>query len=130
MDGDEDWRELYRRARQDAERAHKRKAENRRRQFRNKFGSRPEIHPDGGMPQQFPGGGGWGIPGRNPLMAGGDYDRMPNLPAAPVRLSVCLSVCLSGLIFEPHVPYDLPVVLGSFLIGRRADDSWFRQYTS
>ena len=88
----EDWREVYRRARLDAEREHKRKAAEaeRRRQTRRQFwGPRPDTRPDGGN-FSFSGGR-WGIPGRNPLMAGGDYDRMPNLPAAPVRLSLCLS---------------------------------------
>jgi hypothetical protein len=89
----EDWRQLYKLTRLDAERERKRKAEEaerRRRQTRRQFPHRPEIHPGSAMPQPLSGGGNWGIPGRNPLMAGGDYDRMPHLPAVPVRLSLRL----------------------------------------
>lgn len=91
-----DWRELYRVTRITAERERKRKAEEeeRLRRRRHQFTRQPEPRPDIGIPHPAPGGGEgrWGFPGRNPLMAGGDYDRMPNLPAAPVRPSVLLVV--------------------------------------
>ena len=85
-----DWRDLYRSARADAERERNRKAEQaRRRQSRleeaRRF-NRPQMiqPPHLGGPTFPQPGGGWGMPGgRNPLMAGGDYDRMPNLPFAP-----------------------------------------------
>jgi hypothetical protein len=100
----EDWRQVYKLTRLDAERERKRKAEEaerrrRRRQNRHHFSHRPEIHPDSGMPQPFSGGANWGIPGRNPLMAGGDYDRMPHLPAAPVS-------CLTALMFSVSLSCD------------------------
>ena len=102
---DLDWRELYRLARVDAERERKRKADEavRRRETRHRLPRRPEIDPAGSMPQPGSGGAGWGVPGRNPMMAGGDYDRMPHLPIGPVRLWLCSAQSVWGSFNSNHL---------------------------